>query len=297
MFEKYNKIKSLDDEENAELLTDENDEIIIEEKLDGANFRIYLKKDGTVIFGSRSKELEENSENERWSTCINYLREKIRKAPKPNKNIIIYGECMLKHTIDYDWEKTPIFLAFDVKLLDGKKNNYLDYNSKTSYFKTFNLTPVPLLYKGKVRNMPEVTEESIPLSKYSSVSKAEGVVIKNYSKQLFGKFVRTEFKEKNSDAFGTSPKHCTSEEERFVAKYCTNARIEKNVLKLIDDGNKLELQLMNQLPNKVWYDIWEEEMKNILTFCKSLHFKKARKLITHRCLNVLKQMVVNNKRM
>ena len=54
-FMKYNKIRVLGHDENKGIL---DDEIIIEEKIDGFNARIMLTKD-KILFGSRNRELEE----------------------------------------------------------------------------------------------------------------------------------------------------------------------------------------------------------------------------------------------
>ena len=55
------------------------------------------------------------------------------------------------------------------------------------------------------------------------------------------------------------------------------------------------MQMMNTLPTMVYTDIVEEHYKDIL-FHKSwkIDLKGLRKMITNRCVSVLKQMITNN---
>ena len=71
-------------------------------------------------------------------------------------------------------------------------------------------------------------------------------------------YVRQEFKEKNRGTFGGNKKYATTDDEYFSAVYCTNARIDKCIFKLIDDGKKLGMEMMGDLLNMVYKDIWEE---------------------------------------
>ena len=61
-FKTYNKIKIVGDFDNKGIFDNPEDEIVIEEKIDGANFRFMIKGDD-IIFGSRTQELTENKEH------------------------------------------------------------------------------------------------------------------------------------------------------------------------------------------------------------------------------------------
>ncbi len=47
-FIKYKKIRQLGHEENKHIFLDPDDEIVIEEKVDGANFRFMVSEDGKL---------------------------------------------------------------------------------------------------------------------------------------------------------------------------------------------------------------------------------------------------------
>jgi len=304
-FKTYHKIKRLGDEENKEIFTNPEDEIIIQEKIDGGNFRFAILN-GKLIFGSRTQQLtndegEDTNLNKNFKRCVEFVREKLTNCPHAfDLNLIFFGECCVKHTISYDWDKIPPFLGFDI--YDIKEERYLDYRECYELYTSFGLPMVPLVGIKKAGEIKDVTDKMVPISMYSLESakdrKAEGVVYKNYTKQIFAKYVRDAFKERNAEAFGGSPKYNKTGEDNnadFVFKYCTNARIEKNIFKLIDGGEELHMKLMAKLPKVVYEDIIQEEWREILTNKKwTINFQTLNKLITKRCLNVLVQIITNN---
>lgn len=108
---KYKKIRTLGHRENENIFTVNDDKIIIQEKLDGSNFRFWREGD-KLIFGSRNvNNLDKN--NHQFSATINYLKEKI-DVDKLDPDIIYIGEAMKKHSINYDWGNIPKFIGYDV---------------------------------------------------------------------------------------------------------------------------------------------------------------------------------------
>ena len=304
-FEKYHKIKVLGDEDNKGIFDDLNDEIIIEEKMDGGNFRFAIIND-ELVMGSHSRVLDEDNPNSKFfKRCIEFIKLKITEKDLLNlkknySNMIFYGECMVKHTFDYDWEKIPPYLGFDIKLFSDQ-TKYIEYDKKVEIFKTLGLPVVPLIKRIKAKDMVKITDDNIPNSAYANPKddnwkQAEGIVIKNYKRQLFSKYVREKFKEQNKTTFGMPKKwaRTESDEALVVATYCTNARIEKIIFKLLEENNKLEMPLMQHLPKRVTNDIFEEHWREICLSNWSVNFKGIRKKITARCLAVLKQMIVNS---
>ncbi len=302
-FKKYDKIKILGNEENMDIFTNPEDEIVIQEKVDGANFRFFITKEGNVIFGSRSQELGEDKEHKYEKTfqrCIKFIKEKWGKvidiAPDLS-HLIFYGECIVKHTMDYDWEKIPPYLGFDI--YDIKAEKYLNYEDVKRIFSTnLNIEMVPLIKLCKAKEITDVNDDFVPKSKYASISskdqQAEGIVFKNYTKQIMAKYVREKFREKSKKVFGTSKKWAKTDDEYFTAVYCTNARIDKCIFKLMDEGRNLGMEMMGDLLNKVYKDIWEEHWEEIAFSKKKTDLLGFKKLVSRRCLEVLKQAIVNN---
>ena len=301
IFEKYKKIYLLGHEENAEIFSNSEDEIIVEEKMGGGNFRFYVSENGVVIFGSRSQELDLSAEHTKnfW-ICSEFVKKRIYSYDLSKyKHFIFYGECMIKHTLDYDWENIPRFLGYDI--LNADTGKFLPFEQVQLIFDEIDLPIVPLVKICKAKDVGKIDDEAVPISVYVSPSakdrQAEGVVFKNYDKQIFAKYVRDKFKEANAEAFGGSPKYNKVDDtnnSEFIFRYVTNARIDKMIFKLIDEGEKLDLRMMSKLPKRIYEDVWEEQWKEIRGENWKLDLKKLRQLIPKRCLAVLKQVIVNN---
>lgn len=302
-FKKYHKIRTIGHQECKDIFINHDDKIYIQEKIDGGNFRFYINKNGQIIFGTRSTQLTSNEGEDTnvykdFRRCLEFVRHQINKSSNipSNKGLIFYGEACHKHTMYYDWDSMPLFLGFDI--YDTEKEEYLDWAKANDIFNGLGLDTVPLLYEGTIKDMPHPDEKTVPITKYAPRSKpglkAEGLVYKNYKSQYFSKLVRTEFKEDNALAFGGIPKYSEDDSGKIVAKYCTNARIEKQVFKLTDEDVKLELKMMEKLPRAISIDMFSEHWEDILYSRFRIDLGKVRKQITRRCLAVLKQIITNN---
>lgn len=297
-FSKYSKIRQLGDEENKDIFLNSSDIIHIQEKVDGANFRFYINNDGIIIFGSRTQQLnsnegEDTNMQKNFMRCVNHIRGCLGdKNLEQYKGLIFYGECMVKHTIGYDWENTPPFLGFDI--FDTLSDKFVSVEGMYGTYHNLGLVAVPLIKSILASEIKEFTDEDVPKSKFYG-GQAEGVVFKNSEKQIYAKYVRDAFKEKNKKEFGGNKKHAETDEDYFTAVYCTNARIEKIIWKLTDDGNKLHLSMMPLLIKAVYKDIWEENWSEIVsTKQKTINFDKLKKSFTQRCFHVLQNIITNN---
>lgn len=290
----YKKIRQLGDEENIDIFKDSEDPIHIQEKVDGANFRFYINKEGELIFGSRSNKIDENDKaHKNFMRCVNHVRETLKGMDlEKYKGLIFYGECMVKHTIGYDWENIPPFLGFDI--LDTIIDQFVSIEGMYGTYHNLGLGTVPLIETVKAGEIKEVTDKDVPQSKFYN-GQAEGIVFKNSNKQIYAKYVREKFKEKNKEEFGMNKKHTDTDEDYFTAVYCTNQRIEKIIWKLMDNGSKLHASMMPDLIKAVYKDIWEENWNEIVnTKNKTINFQKLKKAFTTRCFTVLKNIITNN---
>lgn len=296
-FKKYDKIKAIGHEDNKDIFLNPDDEIVIEEKIDGGNFR-FMIHEGKVILGSRTQEISEEAEGKHlknFKRCCVFVKDNLKdKDLKLLERKIFYGECCIKHTLSYEWEEIPPFLGFDIYCLDN--NTY--QRDKNILFKELDLPTVPHIKVCKASEIKELTDKDVPVSHYAPKSnpkqQAEGIVMKNYKTQIFAKYVREQFREEARDTFGGTVKYEETDDGKIVAKYCTNPRIDKCIFKMVDDGNKLELPMMKILPKMVYEDIIEEQWKEIMHSNMKVDFRNIRKLVTKRCLAVLKQVITNN---
>lgn len=283
---KYPKIKQLGHEDTIKLFLNSEDEIVLEEKIDGSNFRVFIKN-GELFFGSRNLDLSENNYNQ-WERSVKFIKETLQdKDLSFIEGHILFGEATNPHTLHYDLEKIPPFLGFDILTPEGTF-----IKNKNEIFETLGLPVVPTVKKIKVSEISKVDDSWVPQSQYGDI-KAEGIVFKNYERQTFAKYVRSEFKEQNKKVFGGSKKHAEDGTDYLSIKYCTSARIEKHIFKLIDEGHKLEMAMMKDLPKLVTSDMWDECYKDISQERVTVDLHQLRKVISLRCKEVLKQMIQN----
>jgi len=104
---------------------------------------------------------------------------------------VIYAEYLkYRHSVKYD--KLPAWIiGFD--MLDLNTGRLLEREEKTRLFRNIGLPCVPLLFKGRIKSQQELTAFLERKSVFSTTEKIEGIVIKNYDAQLFGKIVSYEF--------------------------------------------------------------------------------------------------------
>ena len=104
---------------------------------------------------------------------------------------VVYGEFLKwKHSILYD--RLPGWIvAFDV--LDLEKGLFLDRKEKERFLNRYRIPAAPLIYEGEIRSKEELVRFLNRRSKFSARSKIEGVVVKNYRRQIMGKIVSYEF--------------------------------------------------------------------------------------------------------
>jgi hypothetical protein len=262
-----------------------------------------MVKSGKVIFGSRTQQLtsdegEDTNVAKGFTRCIAHVRDKLKdKDLSLYEGLIFYGENCIRHTIGYDWDKIPPFLGFDILSESG----FYEYPRVKLIYDSLGLDFVPVIKECKAKDITEINDSMVPKQAYPLASaidqQAEGIVFKNYKKQIMAKYVRDAFKEKNSEAFGGNPKYNKiddTDNAEFVFKYCTNPRIDKIIFSLINEGKQLDLKLMLELPRRVLMDIWEENWQEIRDSNWKLDLRNLRKRIPKRCVSVLQQVMVNN---
>jgi hypothetical protein len=299
-FKTYDKIHQLGHKENKDIFSNPNTLVCLQEKVDGANFRIYIK-DGKLIFGSRTQQLtndegEDTNLQKNFNRAVRYVRDKLKDVNLNQWNgFTLFMECMVKHTINYNWDITPPVIGFDVYQELDEETNYLHWNVAKKIFEDFGFEFIPIVKVCKASELTlPITDDQVPPSKYT-MQQAEGIVFKTFNPRIYGKYVRIAFKEKNKEVFGGKKKYAKDDEEYLTSVYCTNYRIEKVILKLIDEGMSLEMTMMNKLPKRVYEDIWEENLKEIIYLKqRTINFETFKKEVTKRCLNVLQQMIQNN---
>lgn len=277
----YPKIRPIGHIEIVDFLENKDHEVVITEKLDGANFRFTFEL-GRIYFGTRNYPINPDEEKSSgWITTIEYIRSIIsQEAISKYDEFTFFGEAMKKHAIDYNWKSIPKFIGFEIVDSNG---NWLDHDQIEAIFSELGLTVVPVINRCKISEL-DIDKLQKPIPSHFRVGFAEGIVIKDQMNASRAKIVFDLPAEKKQ-----IPKEVidSTDDSSLVRKYANYDRISKIILNFIDEGKALEMSLMKDLPKAVWIDIVIEDYFEILTSNWKLDLKNVRKLITNASKNVL----------
>lgn len=164
--------KILSETEIATLL---DDEVFIEEKLDGANLGISLNTDGELRAQNRGQYLPQpfSGQFSRLNSWLGQHAANLKQALTPE--MILFGEwCAARHSLDYnklpDW-----FLLFDV--YDKKAGKFWSRERRNQLAGQLGIAIVPLLKKTKITVEQLVQLLEGTYSDYRN-GRVEGVVIR-----------------------------------------------------------------------------------------------------------------------
>jgi len=319
---KYPKLSYPNDTETNGIFDDGT--VYITEKLDGGNGRFTLERniedeyhtdERDIVFGSRNVVYKNKSdETKQFADPMQYVRENVfldqlRHYDEEYGGLVIFGEFMEPHTIqEYDWDKWKgTFVGFDVWSIE--ESRFLPPKNTYTIFDAIGIPTAPLLAEVDVDDWndgqtqfhtddgewPE-DESWCPTSAFGDV-KAEGLVLKNPTTDVYAKLVRSSFKETNDKTFNSKPSE-PSGHEKLLYNYVTNARIRKAVHRMIDEGdwNEPQMEMMaDGLPREVIVDMIDEEGENIFMGENyTVDLSDFRSDLSGRCATVLRKMVNEN---
>ena len=170
-FIRYPKIRRVNDwflgetavgyEDINGMFTHPNDILIIQEKIDGANFRFMITENEDLIFGTRNKVIHNETEQsiKSFQRAIQYVRLMVGKYILAGKDLskfyrkIFFAEGCWKHSLGYDWDNMPIILGFDI--WDIEAEEFLPYELVDTYYCDLGIPTVPLVMKAPVAAFTE----------------------------------------------------------------------------------------------------------------------------------------------
>lgn len=182
--------KCLEEDEVKELLSGR---ITLEEKVDGGVVGLAWNGEKHLAIGKHSM-ISYNDNSKKFYGLNNWIYQNYEKIQKIPLGWIIYGEWLrARHNISYDMLE-DFFYVFDI--WDGHR--YLESQSRSEFLYKLGFAEVPIIYTGTDLDVEDILciADGLSVSNKSRISSTEtmeGVVIKNYEKQLYGKYVRREF--------------------------------------------------------------------------------------------------------
>lgn len=168
-------------------------EVVVEEKMDGANVGLSLEPDGSLRVQNRGQYLEEpySGQFSRMPDWLNQHRDSL--CSKLTPELILFGEwCAARHSLNYvslpDW-----FLIFDV--YDRTTGRFWSSQRRNVLATSMGLTTVPQVLSGKVRVNDLIQLVETTSSRYRKGA-LEGIIIRRESLEWCearAKLVRQDF--------------------------------------------------------------------------------------------------------
>lgn len=289
MFRKYDKVHRLGKEETDGIL---QGTVHVEEKVDGANLSIWIDEGGMFHVGSRNNDVTDKG----FNGAVEYVmgHEGIQNLLRTHPTYTLYGEWLVKHTIDYKATAYKKFYLFDIR--DRNADVYMATPMVHEYAERYGIEQVP--YLGMFDNPTvEQLKELMGASKFGD--RGEGIVIKQvgfknqFGDHAYAKIVSESFKEDNGVVFGGNNKFSDSYWEMYVVnKYITLARIEKIMNKVQPEIDKrLDLEHIPRITNSVYHDMLTEEAWEIANKVKTIDYDILKRIANKKCVQIYKDIL------
>lgn len=275
MFRNYDKIQRLGKEETDGIL---DAPVHVQEKIDGANLQVWLE-DGVIHVGSRNNDV--TSREDGFNGAVSYIQSHpgIQKLLADYPTYRLYGEWLVKHTIQYKETAYGKFYLFDV----WDQDHYISTDEVDKLAADYELEKPHYYGKMVVTDISQLKEL---VGKSLLGDKGEGVVIKRTDfKNLFGdvvfaKMVSNEFMEDNAVTFGGNNKFAKTYYELWaVNKYMTLGRVRKIMSKIQSElDERLDMKHIPRICMTAYHDLLLEEIWDIANKVPHLDFKDFKRL-------------------
>ena len=275
---KYQHIERLGSDEVDGLL---DGEVIIQNKIDGANLTVAWDPETGLFIGSRNLPIYHDGKviNE-FTGAVDYVLNHEGILELVKNGWILRGEWLIRHSISYSADRLKQLYIFDCQTKDG---SYIHADNYSSELVGQNVRVIPVLKRLTNPSLEELVNLVDGPDEFGATQK-EGIVIKNYSfinkygRVTWGKLVSADFKEKNKMAFGAT-KH--DPVELKLASKCVNLELVlKTIHKIKDEKGEISIKQMPEVLGRVWYDIFSEHLWEFVKTEKvtKFDFREARRL-------------------
>lgn len=240
------------------------DHVVITEKIDGANASFQKPHKDAFYRYSRAEEL---SPEKTLSGFYHAIAELLGEA-ELNPNYRYYGEWLSNHKVIYEEEDKKQFYLYDVQQVDT--GIYLAHADVLQIAGELGLRHAPVLFDGILPDTPEAvealiqsfvgkTEMNATLShkKRGIIPMGEGIVVRNFSrtrpdgKRIITKIVVDELAESRYNRECKEPTNVP--ETAFAVAHMTENRIEKMLMKLVDEDILSERWTLPEAKAKISY--------------------------------------------
>lgn len=224
----------------------EADEVIqeghlwIQEKVDGANFRFQLQESGLLVFGSRNRVFRSDDVPLPYRHAVDFVRrrlerDRLRDAVDDVADVVFFGEAMHKHTIEYDWDRTPSVLGFDIW---SAQHGFLPPDVVEQIYERLGLCPINTIRKELPARDFQPHSYEIPRSNWYD-GPAEGVIIRNKAGGR-AKLLHPAFDDVDDTVA------LTGDADTLARRYATPRRLEQLTDALTDEGQPVTVDTLSE---------------------------------------------------
>ncbi len=268
------------DIENAPEEMFESGHLWLLEKIDGAHLRFRLTDSGLIRFGDRDSVYDDPAAiPEPYGHAVRHVREHLdrdalRNAVDDVESVVFFGEATHRHTIEYDWDRLPSFLGFDVYSAD--RGAFRPPGAAQAIFERLGLDPVNAVQRELNTRDFDPESYSVPDSAWYD-GPAEGVVIRN-KRGGRAKLRHPDFRETDEGVpTGTSA-------EELADAFATDGRFEKLEATLESRGVAVTFET---LFDRTFEDIVREEHKRLYGGSSSVDLSAFRSAVAARTRSYL----------
>jgi len=280
---KYQHIERLGNEDCEGLL---EGEVIVQEKLDGANLTVAYDQEKGLIIASRNNVISVGgSAVSGFNGAIEYilshpsLSEYLRQ--ESSKGQILRGEWLVKHSLNYSKEHYSKFYLFDIQC----EGVYFEHDVVKRVADFWNIPAIPIdahLTNPKLEDLLQYVNAP---SQYGATHR-EGIVVKRHDfrnrwgRATWGKLISADFQEKHKLAMGA----CRHDpiELKFAAEFATSEFVLKTIHQIEDTvGRKLVITDMPRVLGQTWNILFQEELWGFVKHehLPTINFRSLRSLV------------------
>ncbi|WP_440767231.1 RNA ligase family protein [Natronorubrum sp. DTA7] len=239
------------------------------EKIDGATLRFQLQESGLIRFGDRNRVYDDpDAVPEPYQHAVRHVsetldRDALRNAVDDVESVVFFGEAVHRHTIDYDWPRTPSFLGFDS--WSTRKGSFYPVDAVERIFDRLGLQSVNVFERERRARDFDPGSYHVPQSAWYD-GPAEGVVVRNKRGQR-AKLLHPSFREEHEmDAIDVSA-------TELAANCATQRRFERLATSLSNQDYSVTFETLYE---RVLEDIVREEHPRLYHADTSIDMKTFR---------------------
>lgn len=253
--------------EGKDMVHATGDNVVVLEKLDGANASISINDDLDIKVFSRNNELDEHNTLRGWyGYAIENLAEKLKDIYNDlgwQGEKILFGEWLVSHTVQYKEEYWSKFYPFALYSVEDEK--YYPFADVEYVADELGLSTPKVFARERFTSISDYVQY-VGMSEMA-VDHGEGIVIVN--EDSLDEDCRTKIVSEKFSEHKSIKKHVAkdlTESQQWILSNTTQGRVEKIIHKLIDNGMLPEIKFENfgdiakPVLSNVYEDITEEEI-------------------------------------